>query len=230
MNKTVKIIVEIVLFLLCVFLVWRIYSSVMEPVKFNKEKDARTAVAVQRLKDIRTLQVAYKGENGKFTSTIDSLKNFYENGKMTIVMQIGSADDSVAVAHTDAVKKANKKITAQQLFDLYKAGDNNLVFSIESKIPVKDTLFQRRENFCIDSLKYIPFSGGELVEMEAETRMVSGVQVPLFEARMPFKKLLKGLDNQLRINLDAERRDQNKYEGLQVGSITTPNNNAGNWE
>ena len=230
MNKTVKTIVEIALFLICCFLVFLIYSSVMEPVRFNKEQAKRTAVAVQRLKDIRTLQVAYKGENGKFTSTIDSLKNFYENGKMTIVMQVGSADDSLSVAHTEAVKKANKKITPQQLFEMYKAGDDKLVFSIESKIDVKDTLFNNRPDFCIDSLKYIPFSGGELVEMEAETRTVSGVQVPLFEARMPFKKLLKGMDEQLRINQDCERRDQGRYEGLQVGSITTPNNNAGNWE
>ena len=47
---------------------------------------------------------------------------------------------------------------------------------------------------------------------------------------MPCKKLLKGLDNQLRINLDAEKRAQNRFEGLQVGSISAPNNNAGNWE
>ncbi len=230
MNKTVKTIVEIALFFLCCFLVYLIYSSIMEPVRFNKEQAQRTAVAVQRLKDIRTLQVAYKGENGKFTSTVDSLKNFYENGKMTIVMQVGSADDSVAVAHTEAIKKANRKITPEQLYQLYQNGDKNLVFSIESKIDVKDTLFRGRENFCVDSLKYIPFSGGQFVEMEAETRTVSGVLVPLFEARMPFKKLLKGMDEQLRINQDCERRDQGRYEGLQVGSITTPNNNAGNWE
>jgi hypothetical protein len=54
--------------------------------------------------------------------------------------------------------------------------------------------------------------------------------VPLFEARVPWKSLLKGMNNQLRINLDAESRDLNRYEGLQVGSITAPNNNAGNWE
>ena len=66
--------------------------------------------------------------------------------------------------------------------------------------------------------------------MESTIKKVSGVQVPLFEARMPYKALLNGMDNQLRINLDAERRDQNKYEGLQVGSVTAPNNNAGNWE
>ena len=85
-------------------------------------------------------------------------------------------------------------------------------------------------DFNIDSLKTIPFSGGEPVIMEATVRRVSGVPVPLFEAKMPYKSLLKGLDEQLRINLDADRESQNKYEGLQVGSITSPNNNAGNWE
>jgi hypothetical protein len=48
---------------------------------------------------------------------------------------------------------------------------------------------------------------------------------------MPYKSLLKGLQpEQLRINLDAEREDQGRYKGLQVGSISAPNNNAGNWE
>lgn len=66
--------------------------------------------------------------------------------------------------------------------------------------------------------------------MEAIIKEVSGVKVPLFEAKMPYKSLLKGLDNQLRINLDADREAMNRYEGLQVGSISAPNNNAGNWE
>jgi len=95
---------------------------------------------------------------------------------------------------------------------------------------VKDTLFAHRDDFVVDSLKYIPFSGGQKVLMEAIVKTVSGVPVPLFEAKMPYKALLKGMDNQLRINLDAEKKDQNRYEGLQVGSVTAPNNNAGNWE
>ena len=230
MNKAVKIIIEIVLFLLCVGLVYAIYSSIMKPVNFQKDTDARKEVAIQRLKDIRTLQVAYKSVNGKFTSTIDSLKMFYESGQMSVVMQVGSMDDSLAVAHTEKIKKANRKITPEQLYEMYKAGDNNLVFSVESKIPVKDTLFHNRPDFNIDSLKYIPFSGKQEVEMDAIVKQVSGVPVPLFEAKVPYKALLKGLDNQLRINLDAEQRDMNRYEGLQVGSISAPNNNAGNWE
>lgn len=229
MNKALKIVVEILLALAAVGLVYLIYASVMKPVSFNKEKAHRTEVAVQRLKDIRTLEVAFKGVNGHFTDDIDSLKQFYNEGKMDIVMQIGSHDDSLAVANTAAIKKKNRKITNEELLELYKAGEK-LVFSITTPIAVKDTLFNGREDFHVDSLAYIPFSGGQKVEMEATIKTVSGVQVPLFEARMPWRALLKGMDNQLRINLDAECENQNKYTGLQVGSVTAPNNNAGNWE
>ena len=233
MSKSLKIILEIVLAALIVLLAWLIIASVQKPVKFNKELDARSQVAVQRLKDIRTLQVAYKSAYGRFSPTVDSLKMFYENGKMDITMQIGSNDDSIAVANTEAIKKANKKlkpaeITAK-LQEAYAAG-TKVVFSTVTEIPVKDTLFRSRPDFCIDSLYYIPFSGKQLTQMEATIKTVSGVQVPLFEARMPYKALCLGMDNQLRINKDAECRDQNKYEGLQVGSVTAPNNNAGNWE
>ena len=235
MNKLVKVLVEILLAAASVALVYAIYNSVMQPVRFNKEKAVREAVAIQQLKDIRTLEVAYKGATGVFTASIDSLADFYENGKMAIIMQVGSADDSAMVAHTDAVKKSFRGVKPAELnaklYELYQKGDKNLVFSIENKIPVKDTLFASRSGFDAASLKQIPFAApGDTVIMDAIVKTVSGVQVPLFEAKIPYKKLLTGMDNQLRINLDAERRDMNKYEGLQVGSITAPNNNAGNWE
>ena len=76
MNKALKILLEVVLLCGILALVYAIYSSIMKPVNFNKQKEKREVVAIQRLKDIRTLQVAYKSVNGKFVSTIDSLKNF----------------------------------------------------------------------------------------------------------------------------------------------------------
>ena len=233
MNKVTKIILQVALLAVIAALVYALYSSIMQPVKFKKEKASREAVAVQRLKDIRTLQVAYKSVNGKFNSSVDSLKQFYENGEMEIVMQIGSMDDSLAVVNTEAIKKANRNLKGDQLTaklqEAYAAGQK-VVFSTVTKIPVRDTLFLGRNDFSIDSLKYIPFSGKQPVEMESTIKMVSGVPVPLFEARMPWMVLLNGMDHQLIVNLNAEMRDLNRYEGLQVGSITAPNNNAGNWE
>ena len=228
MKNFLKIFAEIVLALVAVLLVYLIYQSVMEPVNFNEEKDAREAVAIQRLKDIRTLEVAYKGVYNHFTDDIDSLKEFYNNGKMKVIMQVGSQDDSVAVANTAKIKRERRGITNEQLMELAKAGEQ-LVFSISQELPVKDTLFNGRESFHLDSLAFIPFCG-DSVQMEAVVKKVSGVDVPLFEAKMPYKALLKGMDHQLIVNLNADREKQNKYEGLQVGSVSAPNNNAGNWE
>lgn len=234
MNETLKkVLTWLVLPIIIILLAYAIVASIMKPVNFNKERDARKAVAIQQLKDIRTLEVAYKGVTGHFTADLDSLKDFYLKGEMPIIMQVGSADDSLAWAHTEAVKKAFKgkgKMTGMDLFKLYQAGDKNLVFSVENKMPVRDTLFASRKDFDINQIKYIPYSDGDEVIMDAVVKMVSGVQVPLFEAKIPYKSLLKGMDNQLRINLDAEQRDMNRYEGLQVGSVNAPNNNAGNWE
>ncbi len=229
MKGIVKKIVSVLLLFVIAGLVYACIKSIMEPINFNKQKAYRETVGIQRMKDVRTLQEAFKSVSGHFTASADSLVDFYKNGKMEVIMQIGSNDDSLAVATTEKLKKSRRAITPEQKYELYKKGEH-LVFSISSKVDVKDTLFNTRNDFNIDSLKYIPFSQGDTIQMESVIKEVSGVKVPLFEARMPYKSLLKGLDNQLRINLDADRKAMNRYEGLQVGSVSAPNNNAGNWE
>lgn len=229
MKGIVKKIVSVLLLFVIAGLVYACIKSIMEPINFNKQKAYRETVGIQRMKDVRTLQEAFKSISGHFTASADSLVDFYKNGKMEVIMQIGSNDDSLAVATTEKLKKSRRGITPEQMYELYKKGEH-LVFSISSKVDVKDTLFNTRNDFNIDSLKYIPFSQGDTIQMESVIKEVSGVKVPLFEARMPYKSLLKGLDNQLRINLDADRKAMNRYEGLQVGSVSAPNNNAGNWE
>lgn len=217
-----------------VVLAYLLVDSISQPVKFNKEKAAREQVGIERLKDIRTLQDAYKSVHGKYTDCFDSLKTFYLAEDIVVKLQIGSRDDSASVAHTKAIRKTVPWLRGESLnkfyHERYLAGDKALVFSVDQKIPVRDTLFKGRTEFCIDSLRTIPFSNGVATEMESVIKTVSGVKVPLFEARMPYRYLLYGMDNQLRINLDSECRNSNRYEGLQVGSVTAPNNNAGNWE
>ena len=224
-----KILTFIVLPAIIVVLGVLIVKSVQEPVNFKNDREKREKVAVQILKDIRTLQVAYKGHYGKYTPSIDSLLDFYNNGQIIITKQIGSMDDSVAVANTEALRKKNRKITPEEMYKIYTEQGVNLVLSIDTPIPVKDTLLKRAD-FNPELLRTIPFSNGKPIIMNAVTKMVSGVEVPLFEACMPFSDLLQGLNHQLIVNLNAERNDTGRYPGLKVGSIDAPNNNAGNWE
>ena len=124
-------------------LVYLNVQSISEPVKFKKHREYRESVAIQRLKDIRDLQVAFKNVNAHYASTIDSLKLFYNEGKMKITMNVGSKDDSLAMAHTEVIKKKYRNLKGdklnQKLHELYLAGEQNLVFQVSSEISVKDT-------------------------------------------------------------------------------------------
>ena len=204
MKTLFKVLTYVVFPLLIILLVYLVYDSVMQPVRFQKEVDRREAVAIDRLVCIRTLQEAYKESNRRFLSTTDSLIDFYKNGKITIVRQIGSMDDSLAVAR-------------------------GLVSRDTMQIMVKDTLLKGKAN-VVDSIGIIPFSGGKPVDMKAVLKKVSGIQIPLFEVLVPYDDLLRGLDRQLIVNLKAEKEDMDQYPGLKVGDIENPNNNAGNWE
>lgn len=201
-----KIFTYLILPVLVILLGYLLYYVIQEPVKFDKVKKAREAVAIQSLQDIRTLQDVYKTENGHYTSSLDSLVDFYRNGQITIVRQIGSMDDSLAVAR-------------------------KLVRRDSIKINVRDTLLKRKD-FSPESLKAVPVSSELMVpiDMKAVVKQVSGVNVPLFEASVSYVDLLAGLDHQLLVNLYHERVDTGRFPGLKVGSIDAPNNNAGNWE
>lgn len=199
-----KILIFVVLPVIVLVLGYLIYKSVQEPVVFERQRKARESVCIERLKDIRTLQVAYKSKYNKFTGDMDSLIDFYNNGQITIIKQVGSMDDSAAVAE--------KRVYRDSIL-----------------IPVRDTLL-KRNGFVVDSIAYIPFSGGQKMHMNAIIAKVSGVDVPLFEASAPFDLLLLGLERQLIVNLNADRNLVGRYAGLRVGSIESPNNNAGNWE
>lgn len=204
MKQFIKILTYVILPLVIIFLAYLIYRSIMTPVNFDKDMKSREMVGIERLKALRTLQVAYKEENGRFLESLDSLVDFYNNGSILVIKQIGSYDDSLAVA-------------------------KNLVRRDSLRIAVKDTLL-KEYSFPVDSIKYIPFSGGKQVIMRAVVKKVSGIDVPLFEAEMPYDYLLRGLNRQLIVNLKAEREALDRYPGLKVGGIERPNNNAGNWE
>ena len=229
-----KLLTYVIFPLLIIGLAFLLFRSINEPVKFNNELKQRSSVAIDQLKDIRTLQVTYKDTYGHYAPVMDSLVDFYNNGKITIMRQIGSEDDSTAVLHTEAVKKGLRNLKGTQLmeklYELYEKGDNNLIIRIPQLTAVKDTLFTNRPNFDVNSLRLIPFSEGDTVIMRTIVKQVSGVDVPLFEAQMPYWSLLKGMDRQQIVNLVAEREDTDRFPGLMVGSIENANNNAGNWE
>ncbi|MCF6342937.1 MAG: hypothetical protein L3J31_09055 [Bacteroidales bacterium] len=196
-----KIIIQVVLLVVIVFLGWFVYQSIMEPVHFNKEQRAREKEVIGKLKDIRTSQLVFKRLNGAYSDNFDSLVAFLKVAEIPIVKIVPDPED------TTFTKTINDTV---------------------GYIKVSDTLFSRK-NYRLDDLSIIPFSDGEHFEMNADTIERGGVEVHVFEVKAPYSAYLKGMDKQTIINIIAKREDIDRYPGLKVGSMTEPSTD-GNWE
>lgn len=180
------------------------------PVQFLAVKAQRETVIVERLKNIRTAQRAYKQVNNRYTANFDTLINFVLNDSITYERTIGSADDSAAVAQ-------------------------GLVKVEQFKMAVIDTLFGASKITAeqVKQFATVPFSGGQKFILDAGDLVTqSEVVVQVFECRTPYKAYLSDLEEQELINLIDEIKGLpgNKYAGLRVGSMTEATNDAGNWE
>ena len=58
----------------------------------------------------------------------------------------------------------------------------------------------------------------------------SGATVSLMECGATYDDYLQGLNPQEIERLTREANDNGKFAGLKIGDLTTPDNNAGNWE
>lgn len=204
-----KTVVQIVLGIAIILLGYLLYESIMTPIRFNQEQRLRYDRTIERLKDIRVAQNAYKSEYGKYTGSFDTLINFLKTDSFTIEKIIGTYDMD--------------EMTQEQ------AVEQGVVEKQVTKIPVLDSLF--RHDYPVERLRYVPFTDNAQFEMAAgEVETGSGLTVQVFEAKVHNDVLLHGMNRQLVVNFNDERETISGYPGLKVGSLTEANNNAGNWE
>ena len=55
-----KLVIQIVLWIVIIFLGWKLWNSVMGPVEFNKIKEARYVKVIENLKDIQAAELAHR--------------------------------------------------------------------------------------------------------------------------------------------------------------------------
>ena len=86
--------ITLILIPINIILAFFVYDSISSEVEFNKLAKERIAENVQKLKDLRTLQIAYKRENEVFADNFTSLIDFLENDSTTIIKSVGETPDS----------------------------------------------------------------------------------------------------------------------------------------
>jgi len=209
-----RTVIQILLVVAAIVLSFFIYKSIQRPIDFKKARKVRYDATVAKLKDIRKAELAYKDAYGQFCGSWDTLIDFVQNGNIKKVRAIGELTDSMLEA----------KITEAKAIKM------GLIIRDTIKVPALEELFGKEYN--ANSLRYVPVPGPKSEFHLAQTTITtgSGIQVPVFEAKAHNNIIYRGLDPQLLINLNDQRRTNEKYPGLSVGSLEEANNNAGNWE
>ena len=206
---------QIILAVAIVGLVYVIYVQISTPIRFDKETKAKKAQVIDRIKDIRTAQRAFKSKYQHFTASFDSLSAFVLTDTLELERKIVDEDDSAAMA---MLKKSGKK-------------------NIEKfKIAVIDTIFAPKKvtRQDVENFRFIPGTGNK-AQFIMEAGIItteSKVVIPVVECRAPYKAFLDTVAyRQEIINLiDDEQNNFNRYPGVKFGSMDSGNNEAGNWE
>ncbi|MDR1172883.1 MAG: hypothetical protein LBL24_10545 [Bacteroidales bacterium] len=198
-----KTVIQVILIVAIFAVAYFVYESIQQPLRFNAEQKQRYAATIQRLKDIRSAEVAYRSEYKRYTGSFDTLIDYLKTGTFKVVMQIGDEDDSAAVSGGKIIRDT-------------------------IRISVLDSLFKK--GYPVDSIRYVPFTQGVEFELGTANLEAGKVNVNVFEAKISSDLLLEGLDPQLLVNFNNAEKQRTGYAGLKVGSLEETTNNAGNWE
>lgn len=222
-----KLIIQILLAGLVIFLGFQCYTSIITPLKFTEIKKQRYDRIIERLKDIRTIQEAYKGQYGRYTASFDTLINFVKYDSLKMVRSIGSlTDEQIEAGMTEG----------QAIKEGLILRDTVRVNAMES---LKAKALEKKEDFLIDysidDIRYVPFTNKKQ-QFQMGTNLIytdSGIEVPVFEARASNMQIFENLPEEFReyvLQDNGESKRLNKYPGLKVGDVKEANNNVGNWQ
>jgi hypothetical protein len=209
-----KTAIQIVLIAIAVLFAFLVFKSIEDPIEFEKAKKERYDATIQKLKDIRKAESAYKDVYGHYTGSWDTLINFVKHDSLRLIRRIGMLTDSMIEAGM------NEKMAIKQ----------GKIIRDTIRVSALDSLFGK--SYPVEKIKYVPVPD-TVAEFHLGAGVIatgSGIKVPVFEAKVHNNTVLRGLDRQMVINLNDQKRTNQKYPGLKVGSLEDANNNAGNWE
>lgn len=206
-----KIVIQLVLWVVIGFLGYLVFNSINGPVKFNKIKQARYAKAIENLKDIRNAELAHKTVVGKFQKDPDKLIAFVDTAKFTLTQR----RDSSFIRYNKVLRIDEPKDT--------------VVVDTLGYAAVKDSLFGGTDRY--KTMMKVPVEGTDaMYELNAGYLNKNGLNIAVFEAKVSKDVLLHDQDKDLLIQ-EKEVLSADGVNGpyLSVGSMEEVNT-TGNWQ
>ncbi len=88
-----KKVINILLGICIVALIYIVYGSIMDPIRFANEKSIRDKAVIERLMDIKAAQTEYNYQKGGFCDNFDSLALFIKTAQLPITKKVGELTD-----------------------------------------------------------------------------------------------------------------------------------------
>ncbi len=200
-------IASLLLLVLTIFLGYKIYYGIMEPINFNKNKVKKYAKVVENLKIIRDAEVKYYEVNGIYTKDKAGLIKFIDSAQMALtqtktIVEIVNTGGGVT---KEVEKRVTDTIGYEPVLKYFKGRDYKSMFKV-------------------------PGLKGKEFDVEIGTvEKVPGLVVPTFLVKTSKKDILAGMDESLlKQELEAIATDQIKGEFVSVGSLDEVTT-GGNW-
>ena len=198
--------IALILIPLNIILAYFVYNSINSEVEFQQVAKVRIAENVQKLKDLRQVQIAYKKVNNNYSNNFESLIDFLENDSMAIVKAIGETPDTLTDAQAlelGIISRDTAYVLAKEtVFDEAYLSSRNEKFPLD--LSVLTSVPHSDENYLVDA---------GMVEK-------GKVVVQVFEISTTYGAVFSGLD--------AENKSFELSNLLKVGSMDEASLN-GNW-
>jgi len=170
-NTVFRNILNLLLLGLVIYTGYRFYNALKEPIEFDIESKARMDTAVDRLKDVRKAQEAWKKKYGSYTANLDSLIDMVSTDSFKVVTAIGDKNDSLLVARKGVKEVISYVLISDSLYDGDMARISKMKYVPNTTPPVAFEAYQ-----------------GEIVK--------NTVDVKVFQVSTPFTTLYNGLDDE----------------------------------
>lgn len=208
---TMKLGIQVVLWIASIFFAYKIYDSISGPITFNQTKIKRYSKVINVMKDIRTAQIAHKDVKGVYANNFDSLIKFIDEGIFTLLEKRDSS--YLEYDRTYRIDMLREVIVIDTL----------------GFVPVKDSLFQTSERY--KKMSNLPIEGLQDSVFKIESNIINknGYEVPVFEVKVSKSTLLFDQDQDL-VKQENETVSVDGVNGPEIilGSLTNFSTN-GNW-
>lgn len=206
-----KLVIQLLLWVVIGVLGYFTFNSVYEPIQFNKVRDKRYQKVIDKLKDIRKAELAHKTITGRFSGNFDSLVTFIDTAEFTVTQR---RDTTIL----------DEERTKQLGVDQYKS---KVLIDTLGYTPVKDSLFKNSDRY--KEMMFIPYTDNKKFDLEAGKTYKNGNYIPVFEVKVDKSLILEDQDK----DLVAQEKQTVAVDGvngeyIQVGSMSEVNT-KGNW-